>query len=193
MTEAVPLTSETFGAAGQTPAALRFLVVPLVASVVSAVTAWLVSRRVIRANQAIARKRATLDLIERSESTDFYLSVYSTFREVLTSEGGFDAITDPKVPILQEQRRKVIAFLNTYELIAIGIEDGILDEELYKKYMRGTVVRHWYGAKPFVEHLRRSTNDSKAPKAFVEFEGLATKWETAAERTDRKSSSQTTD
>ena len=175
------LLLQVVSAAESPPAALRFLWIPVVSIVVSAITAFLVSNRTIRANQDIARKRATLDLIERSVSTDHYLTIYSAFRESLTNAAGFEQIIDPKLPAMAEHRRKVIAFLNHYELIAIGIEQGILDEELYRLYMRSTVVRHWYGAKPFVAHLRSDTPDSNAPQAFKKFEALAIRWETPEE------------
>lgn len=185
MTDAYLLAMQLYGAAEGIPAAFRFLWVPLLAAIVSGITAFLVSNRTIRANQDIARKRATLDLIERSESTEFYLSVYAAFREVLASDAGFEQIKDPTMPAIMEQRRKVIAFLNHYELIAIGIEQGILDEELYRDFLRGTVVRHWLRAETFVAHLRADTPDSRAPKAFEKFEALAHKWETPEERIRR--------
>ncbi|ABD53531.1 hypothetical protein Jann_0614 [Jannaschia sp. CCS1] len=181
MTNTILLPLQVSSAAEGFPAAFRFLWIPLMAALVSALTAFWVSSRTIRANQDIARKRATLDLIERSVSTEYYLLIYSTFREVLDSPSGFEQITDPQMPALVEQRRKVIAFLNQYELIAIGIEQGILDEELYRDYMRGTVVRHWARAEGLVNHLRADTPDSRAPKAFEKFEALALKWETAKE------------
>lgn len=181
VTDAYLLSMQISGAAEGFPAAFRFLWVPLLAAVVSGLTAFWVSNRTIRANQDIARKRATLDLIERSESTEFYLSIYAAFREVLATGAGFDEIKNPEMPAMKEQRRKVIAFLNHYELVAIGIEQGILDEDLYRDFMRGTVVRHWLRAQGFVQHLRADTPDSRAPKAFEKFENLALKWETSAE------------
>lgn len=169
-------------AAELSPAALRFLVVPLIAVVVSAITAFLVARLTIRANQDIARKRATLDLIERSMSTEHYLAIHAAFRESLGRKAGLEEIIAPSLPAMSDQRRKVIAFLNHYELIAIGIGQGVLDEDLYRTYMRSTVVRHWYNARPFVRHLRRDTPDSNAPQAFEQFEALALKWQTPQER-----------
>ena len=181
LTDYILLPLQVSGAAEGFPAAFRFLWIPLLAALVSALTAFFVSSRTIRANHTIARKRATLDLIERSVSTEHYLDIHATFREVLDSKSGFEQIADPQMPAMLEQRRKVIAFLNHYELIAIGIDQGILDEELYRDYMRGTVVRHWLRAEGFVLHLRADTPDSRAPKAFEKFENLALKWETPDE------------
>ena len=120
-------------------------------------------------------------MIERSESNSFYLDIYAAFRDVMTGEAGFEEISTSKLPAMAEQRRKVIAFLNHYELVAIGIDQGILDEELYRDYLRGTVVRHWFAARAFVLHLRADTPDSNAPQAFEKFEALALKWATNAE------------
>lgn len=185
MTDAYLMAMQISGAAEGIPAAFRFLWVPLLAAIVSGITAFWVSNRTIRANQGIARKRATLDLIERSESTEFYLSVYAAFREVLVSDAGFEQIKNPTMPAMMEQRRKVIAFLNHYELVAIGKEQGILDEDPYRDFMRGTVVRHWLRAEAFVGHLRADTPDSRAPRAFEKFEALALKWESPQERQRR--------
>lgn len=179
------MTLQTIGAADTGFAALRFLWVPILAALVSAVTAFLVSSRTIRANRDMARKRATLDMIERSESNAFYLSIYAAFRDVITSADGFAEITTSQLPAIMEQRRKVIAFLNHYELVAIGIEQGILDEELYRMFLRGTLVRHWDSAEAFVNHLRADTPDSNAPVAFEKFEALARSWETGVERKKR--------
>ena len=46
-------------------------------------------------------------------------------------------------------RQMVLNFLNHYEVIAMGISDGILDEQVYKNYMRSIVVRDWFAAEPF--------------------------------------------
>jgi hypothetical protein len=60
--------------------------------------------------------------------------------------------------------------LNDFELIAIGVQRGIIDFEFYKRWHRSGVLRHWAYAKPFVEGLRRRTSNSAL---FHEFEQLA--------------------
>nr|WP_255670755.1 DUF4760 domain-containing protein [Cognatishimia sp. F0-27] len=146
----------------------------------SAVMAALISLRAIAANKEIARKRATLDLIERSESTEYYQSLHRAFTAVRRDEGGLAQLKVVTNPDLMLQRQRVLNFLNHYEIIAIGIKKGVLDEDLYRSFMRSTVVRDWFEAEDFIAHIRRPTPDSgskvSANKAFSNFEELALKW-----------------
>ena len=64
--------------------------------------------------------------------------------------------------------------------LPLGCFNDILDEDIYKLYMRSTVVRDWYASKEFIMHLRRPTADSgsevSSSAAFSNFERLALKW-----------------
>ncbi|MEO4043658.1 DUF4760 domain-containing protein [Hoeflea sp. CAU 1731] len=147
---------------------------------ISALSAGVLSWISINTNREIARKRATLDLIERSESTEYYQELYRAFTDIRKDNGGFEQIIYPTNPEVIKQRQMVINYLNHYEIIALGIFEGILDEKVYKSYMRSTVVRDWLAAEPFIQHIRTPTPDSgsevSALKAFSNFETLALKW-----------------
>lgn len=142
--------------------------------------AAIISIRSISANKDIARKRATLDIIERRQSTEFYQDLYLAFKQVRQDPTGFEQIKDPSSPVLQEQRRKVLEYLNHYELIAIGIRRGILDKDVYAAFMRTQFVRDWLDAKPFIDHIRKPTPDSgstvSSGAAFEEYGKLADRW-----------------
>lgn len=71
-----------------------------------------------------------------------------------------------------KNREGLLAFLNHFELIAIGIEKDTLDEELYKDWMGTSVVRYWYQAQPYIARSRL-----KNKRAFERFCQLAKKWE----------------
>ena len=134
----------------------------------------------ILSNKKVARQRATLDLIERSESTEYYQALYAAFTQVRKDPAGLMQLAEITNPHLMEQRQKVLNFLNHYELMAIGIKMGILDEEVYKTFMRSTVVRDWEVSKAFISHIRSPTPDSGsevgAGGAFSDFQELAEKW-----------------
>lgn len=146
----------------------------------SAITAAVLSIHSIRTNREIARKKASLDLIVEAQSTDYFQGLRKAFHDIRTDEAGFEQIFAPTNPEIQKQRQMVLSFLNHYELIAMGIFDGILDEQVYKTYMRSIVVRDWFAAEPFVSHIRAPTPDSgaevSAAAAFSNFERLAQKW-----------------
>lgn len=147
---------------------------------ISAIAAGYLSIESIRANRDIARKKATLDLIERTASTEYYQKSYVAFRDIRTSDDGFEQIFNPSNNAMIKQRQMVISFLNHYEIISIGIEKNILDEGVYKDYMKSMVVRDWFESERFIKHLRTPTSDSgsgvDASAAFTNFEIMALRW-----------------
>jgi hypothetical protein len=146
----------------------------------SALSAGVISITSILSSKSVAKKRATLDMIERSESTEYYQSLYVAFSQVRKDPAGLMQLVDITNPHLLEQRQKILNFLNHYELIAIGIKMDILDESVYETFMRSTVVRDWDVAADFIAHIRNPSPDSgsevSASLAFSEFEALARKW-----------------
>lgn len=152
---------------------------PLILTI-SATTAAFLSVQAIRANRDIARKRASLDLIVQAEATEYYQTLRRAFHSIRNDEAGFEQIFAPTNPEILKQRQAVLSYLNHYELIAMGVFDGILDESVYRNYMRSIVVRDWYAAEPFIRHIRAPTPDSGATvssaAAFSNFEKLAMKW-----------------
>lgn len=154
-------------------------VTPLILAISASIAGYL-SWKSIQTNRDIARKRATLDLIERSESGPYYQELYRTFTDIRRDNGGFDQIINPTNPEIVKQRQMVINYLNHYEIIALGIFESILDEKVYKGYMRSTVVRDWFASENFIRHIRSPTPDSgsevSASAAFSNFEKLALRW-----------------
>lgn len=110
-------------------------VVPFVGLVGAGVAVYSVA-----ANRAVARMRATLDLIERSESSDYYSDIRKSFRK-MNDEEVLVMIKYPKSDEERDLRRKVLAYLNHYKLVAIGCRSRILDENFYAKWMKTTLIR----------------------------------------------------
>jgi hypothetical protein len=71
----------------------------------------------------------------------------------------------------RETKAAILAVANRYETFAIGIQEGAIDERMYKRWWRATLVRDWRALQPFVEHMQK-----KAPNAYIEFGVLAEKW-----------------
>lgn len=63
----------------------------------------------------------------------------------------------------------IIAVLNDYEMISVGIQQGIYDYDLVKSYNKSTIMRFWTAAHPFVAALRTRTS---TPSLYSEFEKL---------------------
>lgn len=137
----------------------------------------------VRAQRAIARQRATLDLIEKVESGEHYREIVNTFSE-LRRGPGFGQIMNPQTKEAKELRRAVNDYLNHYELVAIGIRKGILDEKFYKDWMRGPFVRDWNAAAEWVQRERWKLQDDGSweyyDQVFLNYEFMAARWSSEA-------------
>ncbi len=137
----------------------------------------------IAANRRIARMRATLDLIERIESSDHYRRLFRSFKELGKSNGAvLDRLKKPETEADKSLREDVLAYLNHYELIALGCKQGILDEAFYALWMRSQVVRDWHNSKEFIFSIREPTVPKGSVAAYIEFEGFSRRFETYNER-----------
>lgn len=121
--------------------------------------------------------RATLDVV-LSQQTDAGSINNRTEFTKLRDAGHLAKWGDPNNTHGAEAAT-IRAILNRYELVAIGIKKGTLDEQFYKTWCRTTLVKDWCACKPLVMQLRE--ND-KASVYYCELERLAKKWATTAER-----------
>ena len=101
--------------------------------------------------RAIARRRATLDYISRTESDGDLIFAQRKFIELATSEGGLGPWADIGSGTEVQCIRLV---LNDLELVSIGIQRGIIDYELYRRWRRSGVIRYWNYSAPFITRLR---------------------------------------
>jgi hypothetical protein len=137
----------------------------------------------MRNARAVARQRATLDLIEKVESGEHYRHIVHAFSE-LRRGPGFGDIMNPTTKEAKELRRCVNDYLNHYELVAIGILEGILDEGFYKDWMRGPYVRDWNAAADWIQRERWKRTDSGGwtyyEKVFQNYQTVARRWSNEA-------------
>jgi hypothetical protein len=101
----------------------------------------------------IARQRATLDFIEKVESGEHYRKIVHTFTE-LRRGVGFAHLSNPQTDEDEKTRLCVNDYMNHYEMVAIGISAGILDEAIYRNWMRGPFVRDWNAAAQWIQRER---------------------------------------
>lgn len=119
----------------------------------------------IRTQRDIARKRATLDVILRSEADKDLIEARRRFTQLAHEPNGLlPAAAIENEGSADTEAIKIV--LNEFELIAIGIDCGILDEHLYREWFRTGLLRHWKHAHPFIEELRRRTNNRLIYKEF---------------------------
>ena len=146
----------------------------------SAGIAWLA----IRKNQDVNRRRATIDLIEKSESSEYYRQILKTFKahcpEDQTPEQ-LARLASPSNAAQQKIRREVQQYINHYELVSIGVLGKSLHEKTYRLWMMSVFIRDWNLAANYIQRDRWKY-DKEAGKwiyqkrMYEKFEALATRW-----------------
>ncbi|WP_167591706.1 DUF4760 domain-containing protein [Jiella endophytica] len=142
----------------------------LISATVSAIIAWLIFRHTSRHNRTLQRQKATLDLIAARESDPGFSLAKTKFNEQRDNRG-FDGFLAGKPP--SDLREHVRTIINDYELIAVGIEFDILDEDFYRDWFRTALLTDYVSLRPYIRDVRTFT---KSDKIFERFERLAVKW-----------------
>jgi len=125
-------------------------------------------------NRIVTRRRATIDILLADQTNFELLKVRAEFAR---HNGSFDPLFDRSTWFTPESFF-LISICNRYELVAIGIQEGIVDERLYKKTWRTTLVRDWIRLRSGIISRRNQANH---PAMFCEFETLAKRWANASE------------
>ena len=123
----------------------------------------------VYAQKGIARRRATLDFIAQQEADKDLIAAHDIFVNI--SASGKDSMHKyaKKSKENSKETQKIKLVLNQFELVSIGIQSGILDYDMYKKWNRSHVLISWTRAAPFIEELRSRMNNDKL---YCEFEYL---------------------
>lgn len=163
------------------------VVVPLVSLVTAVIAAWLALQSIENARD-IARRKATLDFIEKTESSEHYRQLIETFLRI-KREGLFAHMVDKSVTSLLPERGALIDYLNHYELVAISIRNGVLDADMYRLWMQTAFVDTWNDAALWVQAIRmrgRSAADPQAynRKAYEHFAYMAALWSPSTRQLD---------
>jgi hypothetical protein len=149
------------------------LLQPLI-NVVVGLAAAFITILAILGNRWSTRMKATLDLLERLETLEYYQNRYQAFRKIRMEPGGIRRmIAVGEGPGEGRLNRDMcLDYLNQYEFIALGIEKHILDEGFFRNTYGPIAVREWHAARPLIEHLRRDN-----PDYFRAFTRLVRKWD----------------
>lgn len=85
-----------------------------------------------------------------------------------------DPETDKKAEKHNKTRRALLAILNEYENLALGVKLEIIDEEFLFRAIRGAAIADWKSLSPLVNGYRDRLQNKLA---FIEFEALISAWE----------------
>lgn len=134
----------------------------LITAVAVCVAVW-----AIAAQRHSAKAQHTIAHLSRTEADRDILEAKQTFVEKAAAPGGLAKYAHKEGC---KTERQICTVLNHFELISLGIQCGIIDLEIFKRWNRSTVLFVWEAAAPFVTEMRKQR---KSPMLWHEFEELA--------------------
>jgi len=127
----------------------------------------------------IARRQHTMEHMAETDNDKDMIDARRLFIETAKQAGGL-AIFAEEDQEHSTESEAIRLVLNDFELTAVGIQMGVMDYEFYKRYNRGTVIRYWNHAAPYIYALRARVGSNLV---FHEYEELV-RWFT--KRTPRR-------
>jgi Domain of unknown function (DUF4760) len=118
--------------------------------------------------RAIARKQATISYISHLESDRDIIQARETFVRLAKEPGGLAIWAEAD----KEQSLEALAIariLNSYELISISIQLGMMDYQLFRRWHCASAMKYWKHGAPFVMKVRERLNNNNF---FHEFEEM---------------------
>lgn len=170
----------------------------LIQTLVFVLSAW-IAASTINSSQRTARERATLDII-LNDNQDLHLyqskmNIYSFHdnpeaflrrksKRLLTEDSLKKMCTsltqlcehDPKTEwstVEESLKGDLMRVLSRHEFYAVGINSGLLDEELFKRMHCSNIIKLWEKVSSAVNHLRSKDNKDTL---FKDLEILAHRW-----------------
>lgn len=116
----------------------------------------------LRSARQVARKKATLIFLHEYDNS----ATVKKGMEILNKRD------DDHAPFSEEEAAAVLDFLNHMELLAIGLRNGIYDEEMVRNAMETVIVRYYSRTEYFIRGIRRKDGDVREV-AYEHFESLA--------------------
>ncbi|MCV4285107.1 DUF4760 domain-containing protein [Pseudomonas capsici] len=142
------------------------------AAVVTIIINGRLSRQTIEHNEKLSRQRATIDLLLNQRTDSHLIDAKREVGKIHRNGGDFTALA-VKDRAQDPERSHILAIINNYEFIALGIREGALDEGIYKRAVYSQLMRDWKAMKAFVMELRRQ---NQIDTLFQELELLAKRW-----------------
>lgn len=132
----------------------------------------LVAIGVLISNRGIARRRATLDLILHIESDGDLIDARNAFSDIKKRDERSSTFgrEDKRATDDAEHIRTV---LNINELVAVSIQEGVIDERVYRRWFNSAFIDDYKSMTGYIEETRKWRN----AHVFKELEALATRWE----------------
>lgn len=147
----------------------------VVSALLTGFIGYIVNRRMAEKNhegsRQIQAQKATLDFIAEREIDADILKAKTAFNQQRDHPNGFDNFLQNCSN--HELQESVKTIMNDYELTALGIKQGILDQAFYREWFEGSFLKDYQAVRPLIKDIREKENRHKI---YNQFENLAVKW-----------------
>ena len=143
----------------------------------SALVRGLVAVWGVYSSRVIARRQATIEHLARQEADRVVQHNIQEFIKLARGPLNLAHWADEDQQG-SDEALTIIAILNDYELLAVGIQNGVFEYEIIRRWNATTVKRYWQAVHPFVVAIRSRVG---APSLWAEFE-LLHSWVSGARR-----------
>jgi Domain of unknown function (DUF4760) len=134
--------------------------------------AAIVAYLAIRSSRAIERRKAAVTAIFSTRKDSELIACVRTIGTIHSGDQSIAVYA--RSDKIDDERTKAIRYaLNHYEYVAVGISEGIYDDNIFKNSSYSTIIRLYDRTKPYIEERRRLTN---RPTTYQELECLACRW-----------------
>jgi hypothetical protein len=147
---------------------LVILISSLLTSFVAISIAWFS----LRHQKKTTRRQATIEHMMNFQLDSRILECSEIFRNV-REENLFERILTPASKEDRHSRWAVLTYLNYYELMLIGVNEGVFDEKVLCLNFKSIMIKHWIESKEFICKLRI---ESKSPTAYCEYQKYSERW-----------------
>jgi len=146
-------------------------VVAFTSAVVALVGGLLFIRYQIRKQRELQQKTLSMEAMRRLWSDRSFeddirkvLEISDIFRY---AEKRGDVRTDDKQ--WAENRERIVRVINYYEMLSVGVHEGIYDRDIIKRYNKSEIIKSFNWTLPFIEKIREEYNSQCLAVEFEKF------------------------
>lgn len=128
-------------------------------------------------NRRRDRVKATLNVLTNREWDRDFIETRTGFTALRDTDEGLEKFGKKGLNGFPEQE-DIRKALNDYELMAIGIKQGILDENFYKLWCKSSVITDFKASQGYINALNAAETEKRGRPThyFCEFCELGLKW-----------------
>jgi hypothetical protein len=152
-----------------------------IATAAIAAAAACIAYTALRVQRDLARKRAALDFFLKTEMDKSVVEALYAYEDAMKR---FEAHGDAKTLCGNtDDYRSICTYLNINELIAIGVDKKLLDEDLSFEFWSDELIVACDDAKAIIAFVRKQ---DKTPFSYVTLESVGDRWVQRDEKERRR-------